>query len=127
MKISTEKFNTLVSEAIDSLPEHFQEKINNLAFFVEDFPTKEQLGKVNRKGRHELLGLFEGYIQSSRKNFGVVLPDRITIFQIPMMENCQSEEEIREKIAKVVRHEIAHHFGSDEEGARKAEKKIAAS
>lgn len=124
MKITTEKFNTLVSEAIDSLPEYFHEKINNLAFFVEDFPTKEQLGKVGRKGRHELLGLFEGYIQSSRKNFGVVLPDKITIFQIPMMENCQSEEEIKEKIAKVVRHEIAHHFGSDEDGARKAEKRL---
>lgn len=122
MIISKEQFERWVAEAIDNVPEKFRGKINNLAFFVEDYPTKEQLEKAKLSGRKDvvLLGLYEGYYQSKRLNIGTVFPDRITIFKKPMESFSRTEEELKRQIISTVRHEIAHHFGSDEPGARKA-------
>ena len=125
MDISQEQFEKLVEEAMDNLPERFKEKMHNVAIIVADFPTEEQLGKTGKKEKYALLGLYEGYIQSRKLNFGVVLPDRITIFRVPIMQSCSTEEECRKRVEDTVKHEIAHHFGSDEKGARKAEKKHA--
>jgi len=120
MNISREKFEETVKEVLDSMSEKFQKKLNNLAIFVEDYPTKEQLGKVGRNEKYGLFGLFEGYHQAKRLNYGPVLPDRITIFRKPICRHSGNEKELREKIESTVKHEIAHHFGSDETGARKA-------
>ncbi len=123
MNIDKEKFEQLVVEALDNLPNNIKAKINNAAIFVEDYPTPEQLGKVGRKSRYTLFGLFEGYCQAKRLNFGPVLPDRITIFRQPICAHSANEAEVREKVTSTVRHEIAHHFGSNEDGARKASRK----
>ena len=122
MQVSKEQFESWVAEAIDAVPEKFQEKINNLTFFVEDYPTEEQLKKAKLLGREGvlLLGLYEGYHQSQRLNVGPVIPDRITLFQKPLESLCATEEELKNQIFQTVQHEIAHHFGSDEPGARKA-------
>ncbi len=120
MNISSEQFEKIVAEAIDSLPDKFQVKINNLAVLVEDFPTAEQLKKVKLHNKWSLFGLYEGYVQSRRVNVGAVLPDRISIFRQPILRSCHNPEDCREQIIKTVKHEIAHHFGSDETGARKA-------
>jgi len=123
MIIEEKDFEKYVSEAIDELPEKFQKKINNLIFFVKDFPTETQLQKYSKDkaNKFSLFGLFEGYVQSRRHNFGAVLPDRITLFRIPIMQSCSNEKELKKRINKVVKHEIAHHFGSDEIGAKKVE------
>lgn len=123
MRISKEQFEQLVVEAIDSLPEKIKDSMHNVAIFVEDYPTKAQLGKLDRKNQYTLFGLFEGYCQASRLNFGPVLPDRITIFGQPICKYCNNEQEVRQKIISTVKHEIAHHFGSGEDGAKKASKK----
>lgn len=123
MIISREKFEKLVEEAIDNLPEKVKQKMNNVAIFVEDYPTKEQTGKAGRGKNFVLFGLFEGYAQSRRLNFGPVLPDRITIFRKPICLYSDSEEEIRRQVTSTVKHEIAHHFGSDEAGAGRAGRK----
>jgi predicted Zn-dependent protease with MMP-like domain len=121
MYISKEKFEKLVIEALESLPEKFKQKLNNVAIFVADQPTQEQLKKLGRGRRdYMLFGLFEGYAQARRLNFGPVLPDKITIFRRPICQYAQSEEEVRQKVISTVRHEIAHHFGLDEEGATRA-------
>lgn len=121
MQISKEQFEKWVAEAIDNVPKKFQEKINNLVFFVEDYPTQEQMGKARLLGRKNavLLGLYEGYHQSKRLDVGPVFPDRITLFKNPIESICSTEKELKDQIEKTVRHEIAHHFGSDEKGARK--------
>jgi predicted Zn-dependent protease with MMP-like domain len=124
MKITREKFEKLVADAIDSLPENIKTHMNNIAVFVEDWPSREQLGKAGRGRRdYMLFGLFEGYAQAKRINFGPVLPDRITIFRGPICEYANSEEEIKAQVISTVKHEIAHHFGSDEIGARKASRR----
>jgi predicted Zn-dependent protease with MMP-like domain len=122
MQVSKEQFESWVTEAIDAVPEKFQKKINNLTFFVEDYPGVEQLKKARLSGRGGvlLLGLYEGYHQSQRLNVGPVFPDRITLFQKPIESLCKTEEDIKNQIFQTVHHEIAHHFGSDEQGARQA-------
>lgn len=122
MIIEKEKFERIVAEVIDELPEKFLAHINNLAIMVEDFPNDEQLGRQKVKDKYGLLGLYEGHIQSRRLNFGLVLPDKITIFRIPICQSCSTEDDCRQRIISTVKHEIAHHFGSGEKGARKAEK-----
>lgn len=125
MHISKQQFEKYVAEALDDLPEKFQKHINNLAVFVEDYPSRQQMEKAKLQGREHviLLGLYEGYHQAKRLNVGPVFPDRITIFQKPIEGICQTEEQLKRQIFSTVNHEIAHHFGSDEHGARKAGRK----
>jgi predicted Zn-dependent protease with MMP-like domain len=120
MKISKENFEELVEEALDALPKKIQEKINNVAIFVEDCPTKEQLKKLGVSRNHTLFGLFEGHAQARKLNFGPVLPDRITIFRKSICKYSNSFEEIKQRVINTVKHEIAHHFGANEEKARRA-------
>jgi len=124
MKVSKQQFEFWVGEAINNVPEKFREKINNLVFFVEDYPTQEQLRNVKLEGRKDtlLLGLYEGYHQAKRINVGPVFPDKITIFKNAIESLCQTEKDLQKQILETVWHEIAHHFGSDEVGARKASK-----
>lgn len=122
IQMDKEQFERIVSQALESLPEKFQDKLNNLAFFIEDEPTSEQLNKVNLKKGDLLFGLFEGYAQGRKINVGPVLPDRVTIFRKAILSQCSSEIELKQKIISTVKHEIAHHFGSDEKGAGKAGK-----
>lgn len=118
--ISREEFRKLTGEAYDKLQNKYKAKINNLAILVEDFPTKEQMKKVGVSSKYGLLGLYEGYVQSRHINIGPVLPDKVTLFYVPIAQSCADIEKCRKRIEKTLHHEIAHHFGSDEEGARKA-------
>jgi len=120
MPVSPQQFEQWVGEAIDSLPEKFLRKMHNVAFFIEDQPSREQLKKVKLGRNSVLFGLYEGYHQSSRRDLGPVLPDRITIFRKPILDYYSTEKDIKNQVIKTVKHEIAHHFGSDERGARKA-------
>lgn len=120
VKISQEQFERIVCQAIDSLPEKFKKKLNNVAIFVEERPTSEQLKKIKLRNGSCLFGLFEGYAQGKKLNFGPVLPDRITIFRRAILTQEFSLKEVENKIISTVKHEIAHHFGSDEKGADKA-------
>ncbi len=127
MEISHEQFDKLVNQALNNLPDKFKIKLNNLAIFVEDIPTDGQLKKIKLQSNESLYGLFEGYSQAKKLNFGAILPDHITIFRLSISKSCSNFQEITEKITATVRHEIAHHFGSDEQGAARASrKKIAA-
>jgi predicted Zn-dependent protease with MMP-like domain len=117
-----EKFEALVARAIDNLPLEFQQKLENVDIVVEEWPTPRQL----RRGKHihptQLLGLYQGVPQTRRgRGYGLVLPDKISIFQKPIEAQCRSDSEIEVKIGEVVRHEIAHHFGLDDETLRKIE------
>lgn len=120
LNISKQEFEKLVEQALDGLPAKFKSKLNNAAIFVQDKPTSAQLNKMKLKRGDLLFGLFEGYAQAKRLNFGPVLPDRITIFRKAILSQCATENELKQKIIATVKHEIAHHFGSDERGAAKA-------
>jgi predicted Zn-dependent protease with MMP-like domain len=119
-----EKFETLVVEAIDNLPLEFRNKLENVDVVVEDWPTSGQLKKVRLSHRSQLLGLYEGVPQTNRgRGYGLVPPDKISIFRKPIEGQCYSDKEIGVKITEVVCHEIAHHFGIDERTLRSIENK----
>jgi len=86
---------------------------------VSGQPTSAQLRKNGLKANQTLLGLYEGVPQTRRTtNYGMVLPDKITIFQKTIEAKCRNEEEILAEIEHVVKHEIAHHFGISDERLR---------
>jgi len=116
------RFETLVINVIENLPPEFHSKLENVDVVVEDWPTPRQLKKVRLSHPSQLLGLYEGVPQIRRgRGYGLVLPDKISIFKKPVEAQCRSDTEIEAKIAEVVRHEIAHHFGTGEETLRRIE------
>ena len=118
-----EEFEKLVEEAVAEIPDKFLAQLKNVAVVVEDEPTAEQTEKLKLRKDLTLLGLYEGVPQTQRNAaYGMVLPDKITIFKNPIELVAQSAEEIKRLVQDTVRHEIAHHFGSDERGAEKAAK-----
>ncbi len=109
-----ERFEQLVLEAVEELPEEFQEKLENIDVVVEDFPTSRQLRQAGLGKGFTLLGLYEGVPLTQRSSsYGLVPPDKITIFQKVIERECPAGDagKIKLEIQKVVRHEIAHHFG----------------
>ena len=119
-----EKFEALVSKVIENLPAEFQSKLENVDIVTEDWPTPGQLKRAKLSHPGQLLGLYEGVPLTKRgRGYGLVLPDKISIFQKPIEAQCHGEIEIEEEIGKVVRHEIAHHFGTNEETLRRIEGK----
>jgi len=115
-------FEALVARALDDLPLEFQRRLENVDVVVEDYPTSKQLGSTKLRGRTQLLGLYEGVPQTRRgRHYGMAVPDKITIFQKPIEAKARSDKEIEMEIQRVVRHEIAHHFGSSEETLRRLE------
>ena len=117
-----EKFEALVARAIDNLPPEFQSKLENVDIVVEDWPTPRQLRQAKLSHPTQLLGLYQGVPQTRRgQGYGLVLPDKISIFQKPIEAQCRFRDEVEAKIEEVVRHEIAHHFGLDDKTLRKIE------
>lgn len=106
------RFEQLVAEAIESLPEEFLTKLENIDVVLEDQPTARQLAKARLRRGQTLLGLYEGVPLTKRgAQYGLVLPDKITIFQKPIESLHQDDANIAVEIRRVVQHEIAHHFG----------------
>ena len=117
-----EKFEALVARAIDNLPPEFQRKLENVDIVIENWPTPGQLRQAKHSHPTQLLGLYQGVPQTRRgRRYGLVLPDKISIFQKPIEAHCRFGDEIEAKIEEVVHHEIAHHFGLDEKTLRKIE------
>jgi len=110
--MNREEFEWLVARAVNSLPEEFCTKLENIDVVVEDWPTQDQLNSARLRRGQTLLGLYEGVPLTKRgRHYGLVPPDKITIFQKPIEAECKDEAEITAEIQRVVRHEIAHHFG----------------
>lgn len=118
-----ETFESLVDQALEELPEEFREALDNVSIVVRDWPTERQLRTSGTRSRHGLLGLYEGVPQIERgDNYNLAPPDTITLFRKPILEQCQSEDEVRQAVAETLRHEIAHHFGTDEEKMKDIER-----
>ena len=104
--MSAERFEELVGDALDSIPPELLKMMQNVVILVED---------DSPPGEPTLLGLYEGYALTERGwDYGGVLPDRIILFRNPILQICDTEEEVIDEIAITVVHEIAHHFGIDD-------------
>ena len=108
--VTTERFEELVGVALDGIPEGLGRMMDNVAVFVED---------DSRAGN--LLGLYHGVPLTSRNNaYGYSsgtfpMPDRITIYRVPICHICRTEDEVVRQVRVTVIHEVAHHFGIDDD------------
>jgi predicted Zn-dependent protease with MMP-like domain len=102
-------FERLVAEALDQIPPSLGEVMDNVAVFVEDWPTQEQLAGT----RGTLLGLYQGVDLTRRSSltYAGAMPDRVTIFRGPISRLARTEGELVQLVTRTVIHEVAHHFG----------------
>ena len=106
IEMSRERFEELVSDALDQVPPELAVLMNNVVVLVEDEPPADD---------PDLLGLYDGTPLTERDStYAGVLPDRILVFRNPTLEMCESEQEVVDEVHITVVHEIAHHFGIDD-------------
>jgi predicted Zn-dependent protease with MMP-like domain len=106
MEMSRQRFDELVADALDLIPGQFATAMDNVVVLVEDIDPANPT----------LLGLYHGVALTERtSHYGGVLPDRITIYREPILAICRDEQDVVEEVAITVIHEVAHHFGIDDD------------
>jgi predicted Zn-dependent protease with MMP-like domain len=111
------QFKALVQEAIDTIPARFAREVKNVAIVIEDEPSEELLAEMDMGPDETVLGLYQGIPLPERSwAHGNVLPDRITLYQRTIEEECEGDEdEIVVAIGETLIHELGHYFGLSEE------------
>jgi predicted Zn-dependent protease with MMP-like domain len=105
--MGAEDFELLVQQALDEVPDELLGLVENCVILVEDAPPPDLAG---------LLGLYDGVPLTERgESYAGVLPDRILIYRLPILALCDTHEDVVEEVHITVVHEIAHHFGIDDE------------
>jgi predicted Zn-dependent protease with MMP-like domain len=103
LRVTAEQFEEWVADALDSLPEALGRLMENVWLTVED------------DSPDGLLGLYEGVPLTERDTYGgFALPDRITIYRLPILAECRNRHDVIEMVRDTVIHEVAHHFGIDD-------------
>ncbi len=111
---AAERFERLVAEAFDQLPPWIRERLDNVDVLVEDAPPP---------GQPTLLGLYEGVPLTERgMSYSGMLPDRITLFRLPLERLARTDEELREAVRHTLVHEFAHFFGISDERLRELDR-----
>lgn len=114
--MNDDPFADLVVEALDSLPEPFRKQLDNVTIVVEDWPDAVTRRAAGVRSPYALLGFYHGVPKTGRgSNYGLVAPDKISIYRGPIMAICRTPDELRETVHRVVLHELAHHFGIDDD------------
>ncbi|HEX3623295.1 MAG TPA: metallopeptidase family protein [Acidimicrobiales bacterium] len=103
--VGTERFEQLVADALDGIPEALGRQMDNVWIRVEDRPAVPGL-----------LGLYEGVPLTARDSgyAGMVMPDRITLYRLNICSICRTEDDVTRQVRATVVHEVAHHFGIDD-------------
>jgi predicted Zn-dependent protease with MMP-like domain len=108
IEMEPERFDELVDQALDGIPDELASLVRNVVVLVEDEPPEGE--------PDDLLGLYDGVALTERDGtLGVELPDRIFIFRGPLLDMCEDEAELVEEVRITVVHEVAHHFGIDDD------------
>ncbi len=107
VEVSEDRFAELVEQAYREVPDELRAMLDNVVLYVEDDAPPEE---------PDLLGLYDGVALTERdSSYGGVLPDRIMVFRRPTLAICETEEDVVEEVRITVVHEIAHHFGIDDD------------
>ena len=115
VRLSTDAFQQLVANALDSLPDEVMDLLDNVDVQTQLWPTVDQLEETGTRTGYGLLGLYEGTPLIDRDHYNFALPDRVTLFQRPLEAICDTREELARQVQITVVHELAHHFGWDDE------------
>ncbi|MGH2746831.1 MAG: metallopeptidase family protein [Actinomycetota bacterium] len=107
------RFEELVADALDSLPEEIAVRMDNVEVVIEDEPPADVLAGMPRG--HTLFGLYQGIPLTDRRRYEGVLPDKISIYRGPIERAARTPRRIKEQVRRTVIHEVAHHFGIDDD------------
>lgn len=122
--MDTTLIERFVADALDTLPEEFGNKLQNITIVVEDWPTEEQLRLGNVPPGMTLFGLYQGIPLPKRNHYHAVLPDRITLFAGPLLRaHGKDILQLQQQVRDTVIHEIGHYFGMNEKEIRAAQSK----
>lgn len=122
--ITDEEFAAAIEEAMDALPEEYVANLSNVAVVYADEPTQEQRRKLRLRCDQQLFGLYEGIPRIRRgAGYNFVLPDKITIFKLPILAASQDTNDMKRQVARTLWHEIAHHYGLDHDQIHTLESK----
>ena len=115
MNIPTDQeFSKLIGTVLDELPEKYVSRLENVVITYADEPDENQRKKLKLRGHQSLFGLYEGIPLTKRgANYNLVLPDKITIFKLPLFHSSSDEADFKKRIKHTLWHEIAHYFGLD--------------
>lgn len=120
--ISDEQFQELINKAFDSLPRTHRDRVQNLAILFADEPDAEQRHELQLRHDQTLLGLYQGVPLSARLGRPTLLPDRITLFKLPLLHQALNLQELQEAIRHTLWHEIAHYYGLNHDDIGRLEK-----
>jgi len=110
-----QRFETLVEAALDSLPDEAQRLLENVAIVIDDEPTFEQLADEGMDNEQTLYGLYEGVPATSYGADWSAVPNKITLFRLPLEEDFADPRELTDEVRRTVLHELAHHAGIDDD------------
>ncbi|HWR97535.1 MAG TPA: metallopeptidase family protein [Candidatus Methanoperedens sp.] len=116
MRINRREFQELVREALTDLPDEFAAAMKNVAVVVEEEPTAEDLESVGLDPEEDdLFGLYHGVPLPERGPDAPVLPDRIAIYRLPILWECETRAQVVAEVRTTVIHELGHYFGLAED------------
>jgi len=122
--MTREKFEKLVVEAMALIPKRFRLEMQNIAVVVEDEPSAELLDEMEIEPPDSLYGLYQGTPLPERTwGYGNTLPDRVTLFQKPIEDDSEDEDDVRAVIGETLIHEVGHYFGLSEEEIEEIEER----
>jgi predicted Zn-dependent protease with MMP-like domain len=105
-------FEGLVAQALDAIPQDIRQRMENVEVVVEDWPDANTISRAGVKHAGQLLGFYHGVPLTRRSHsYRLVLPDKISIYRIPILMRCSGPDEVQRTVQRVLRHEIGHHFG----------------
>jgi len=109
-------FEGLVSQALAAIPHDIRRRMENVEIVVEDWPDGKTMRRAGVEHGAHLLGFYHGIPLTQRSHrYYLVLPDKISIYRMPILMRFRSPEEVRATVHRVLRHEIGHHFGIHDE------------
>lgn len=118
-EVEVDEFERYVEEAVRALPPVFRERIANVAFAVEEWARPDDYPRSAAAPGTVLLGVYRGIPLTRRTSgYNMVVPDRIVIFRGPLQRLAVDGDDLRERVARVVRHEVAHYFGISDDRLR---------
>ena len=123
IEISDKQFEEIVAGAIDAIPPPYIDRLENVAFIVEDQPTEEQNRKLGLRCHDLLFGLYEGVPLPQRMGSSKLLPDKITLFKKPLISISQDFGELSQNIKHTIWHEVAHYYGLGHKRIHELERK----
>lgn len=113
-EVSDEQFSALISQAMDELPQEYIRGLQNVVITYDDEPSPQQREEMKLKQYESLFGLYQGVPLTKRgAGYNLVLPDKITIFKLPMLQATHDEDSLYAQVKHTLWHEIAHYYGLD--------------